>query len=111
MMTPMPELGILSKALPGAARIAKHHIFPQQFRKFFLSKGLNIDQFAVRLASETSHLKGVHGRGLASMPGGWNARWAGFIEANPSATATQIYQFAGRLMDEFGLNHLPIVPY
>jgi hypothetical protein len=34
-----------------------------------------------------------------------------FIEANPNATAKEVYQFGGKLMDQFGLSNLPIVPY
>ncbi len=94
-----------------AGKLAKHHLFPQQFRKFFSSRGINIDQFTVTLGHNTSHLKGVHGKGLGNMPGGWNKRWADFIEANPNATAKDIYQFGGKLMDEFGLSHIPIQPY
>jgi hypothetical protein len=98
-------------AMPGPTRVAQHHIFPQQFRKFFASKGVDIDKYTVSIAQETTHLKGVHGRGLGNMPGGWNARWAEFIDKNPNATAAKIYQFGGKLMDEFGLSHLPIAPY
>ena len=34
-----------------------------------------------------------------------------WIFDNPDATSKEIYQFAGQLMDEFGLSDLPIVPY
>jgi hypothetical protein len=93
-----------------AGKLMDHHIFPQQFRKFFQSKGIDIDKFTVRIG-ETTHLKGVHGRGLGDMPGRWNSRWSEFIDANPNATPKDIYQFAGRLMDEYGLSGLPIAPY
>lgn len=33
------------------------------------------------------------------------------IEANPNATAKEVYQFGGKLMDEFGLSNLPMFPY
>lgn len=45
------------------------------------------------------------------MPGRWNARWAEWMSNNPGATARDIYQFGGKLMDEFGISHLPLVPY
>jgi hypothetical protein len=99
------------KLLREATNVAKHHIFPRQFRKWFASKGLNIDKFTVQLAHETTHLKGVHGRGLGNMPGGWNSRWAEFIEKNPNPTLKEVYQFGGKLLDEYGLSHIPIVPY
>ncbi|HXG45260.1 MAG TPA: DUF2380 domain-containing protein, partial [Gemmatimonadales bacterium] len=112
----VPNVNALRRAAGGApklltaGKLVDHHIFPQQFRRFFQSKGIDIDQFTVRIG-ETTHLKGVHGRGLGNMPGGWNARWSEFIDANPGATPKDIYQFAGRLMDEFGLSGLPIAPY
>jgi len=71
--------------------------------------GIAIDKYLVRVAHETTHLKGIHGRGLGKLPGGWNPKWAEFISKNPSATPKEIFQFAGRLMDEFGLSHLPII--
>ena len=104
------EAGQVAGELPGAANVAKHHIFPNQFRKFFESRGIDIDEYTVEL-SRTSHLKGVHGRGLGSMPGRWNPRWAKFIQEHPDATAKDIYQFGGKLLDEYGLSHLPIVHY
>lgn len=87
-----------------------HHLFPQQFRKFFEKTGVNIDKFTVRI-SEITHLKGVHGRGVADLPGGWNTRWQQFIETNPNATAKDVFQFGGSLVDEFGLSGLPIIPF
>jgi len=56
-------------------------------------------------------LAGVHGRGADGLPGGWNARWREFIGENPNASATEIYQHGGRLMDEYGLSGQPIRPY
>jgi len=72
--------------------------------------GINIDNFTVSL-SVRRHLSSVHGVGDAITPGRFNQRWAEFIEANQNATAKEIYQFGGRLMDEYGLSSLPIVPY
>jgi hypothetical protein len=95
-----------------------HHIFPQaqRFRNYFTARGINIDLYTVELEMQT-HLSGVHGRGgfvgpgNVTLPGRWNARWEDFISANPQATAREVYQFAGQLMDEFGLSGQPIVPY
>src|SRR5690606_12870386 len=60
------------RALP-AAKLADHHVFPQQYRKFFEQRGINIDEHTVTVG-QTNHLKGVHGSGLGEMPGGWNQR-------------------------------------
>lgn len=46
--------------------------------------------------------------GAGNMPGRWNPRWRDFISQNPNAEAKEIYQFAGKVLDEFGLSHLPI---
>jgi hypothetical protein len=45
------------------------------------------------------------------MPGFWNQAWRNFIEGNPGAIAKDLYQFGGRLMDEFGLSGKEIHPY
>jgi hypothetical protein len=93
-----------------AGKIADHHIFPRQFEGFFISRGINIDEFTVTLG-QSSHLRGVHGNGLGNMPGKWNSRWAEFIENNPNASQAEVYKFAGSLMDEFNINHVPIHSY
>jgi len=87
-----------------------HHLLPQQFRRFFSSRGINIDEHAVTL-SESVHLRGVHGSGIGNMPGRWNQQWAQWIEANPNATTRDIYQQLGRMMDDFGLGGSRIHPY
>jgi RHS repeat-associated protein len=101
------SLGVRALSAP---MLAKHHIFPQQFREFFTKLGINVDDFTVELG-QTSHLKGVHGKGLGNMPGKWNGRWADFINSHPNATSMDVFQFGGKLMDEFGLSGLPIGPY
>ncbi len=98
------------RALLAPVKIQRHHIFPQKFRDFFSARGVDIDKFTVEL-SQGRHLRSVHGRGDVMTPGRFNQRWADFIEANPNATAKDVYQFGGMLMDEFGLSKLPIVPY
>jgi hypothetical protein len=91
-------------------RMMDHHLFPRQFKEFFSSRGINIDAHTVSLG-DVSHLKGVHGNGLGDMPGKWNPQWAQWIEANPNATAKDVYQQLGIMMDRYHLNDLPIHPY
>ncbi|WP_230353967.1 RHS repeat-associated core domain-containing protein [Lelliottia sp. WAP21] len=98
-----------TKALP-APKLMDHHIFPQQFKSFFKARGINIHEHTITIG-ETNHLKGLHGKGLGNMPGKWNKRWEDFIDKNPNATAKDIYQYAGKLMDEYGLSGLDIHPY
>ncbi len=102
---PVPQL----RALP-PPNLADHHLFPRQFAPFFTSRGIGIDDHTITLG-QTTHQKGVHGKGLGEMPGGWNQRWNEFIKENPNATAADIFQQAGKMMDEYGLNDLPIHPY
>lgn len=95
---------------PGAVASHDHHVFPQQFKRFFDQRGIDIDEFTVPLG-EGRHLRGAHGRGADGLPGRWNARWRDFIRENPGASAKDVYQFGGRLMDEYGLSGLPIRRY
>jgi RHS repeat-associated protein len=96
-------------ALP-APNLQDHHIFPQQFEEFFSQRGIDIHAHTVTVG-ETMHLQGIHGSGLGDMPGRWNSQWLSFITQNPNATAQQVYQQAGRMMDQYGLSSLPIHPY
>ena len=98
-----------TKLLTGSTKLADHHLFPRQFQKFFKSNGVNIDDFTVTVDHNVTHLKGIHGKGnLGQMPGKWNKAWADFIRNNPNASQKQIFQQAGKMMDEFGIGHLPI---
>jgi hypothetical protein len=91
-------------------KVQRHHIFPQAFRERFEKKGIDIHRYTVEM-TEGEHLQGVHGRGNLLTPGRWNERWDKFFLENPDPTAVQIYQFGGKLMDEYGLSNRPIVPY
>lgn len=88
--------------LPGS-KIADHHIFPQKYRPIFKKLGIDIDKYTVSLGN-TTHLRGIHGKGNAGMPGGWNERWKEFFAKKLNPTAKEVYQFAGKLMDEYGIN-------
>lgn len=79
-----------------------HHLLPQKFRGYFSKLGIDIDAHTVTV-SESVHLKGIHGSGTGNMPGKWNKEWAKWIEENPNATAKDVYQQLGRMIDEFGL--------
>jgi RHS repeat-associated protein len=88
----------------------KHHLFPQTFSKFFRKKGINVDDFTVSIP-ETTHLRGIHGKGLGNMPGRWNQEWERWIDKNPGANYREVYQQLGVMMDRFGLSGLPIKPF
>ncbi len=102
-----------SRLLTGSENLADHHIFPQQFRGWFEQQGIeDIDHFTVTVDQNTTHLRAIHGAGnLDQMPGRWNAQWADFIRNNQNASSLEVYQQAGRMMDSFGIGHLPIHPY
>jgi hypothetical protein len=105
-------VGDLSKLEMRVPRLAApemhdHHLMPRQFKGFFSRRGIDIDAHTVSLG-EKSHLIGVHGKGLGSMPGGWNREWAKWIAENPNATPKDIYQQLGIMMDRYQINDLPI---
>ena len=92
---------------------AEQHILQQTAGNglgFFSQLGINIDDYTVTLG-QTTHLQGIHGSGLGDMPGGWNSQWGSFISQNPNATAPQVYQQAGQMMDRYGIGDLRIHPY
>jgi hypothetical protein len=75
-------------------------IFPSGSH-LFASKGIDIDQFTIKIAHNTTHLKGVHGKGLEKCQ-----------ENGMSAGQNSLQKIRmGKLLDEFGLSHLPIVPH
>jgi RHS repeat-associated protein len=96
-------------ALP-APNLQDHHIFPRQYEDYFNARGIDIDDYTVTVG-QTQHLQGIHGNGLGNLPGGWNSQWGEFIANNPNASAPQVYQQAGKMMDQYGLNDLPMHRY
>lgn len=83
----------------------QHHIYPQAFRQWFTSKGINIDEFTLLL--EVSEHRRIH-RGPNGGP--WNEEWRIFIENNRDATQEEIHLHAGKLIFEFGLLGV-VIPY
>lgn len=97
-----------------APRMIKHHIFnafhrrtaaSSKYRDFFASHGIDVDRFTV-VMPESLHRQWIHRAG-----NNWTTIWKRWIDANPNATTTEVYQQAGRMMDDFGINARPIVPY
>lgn len=105
--------GETSLALPSPTFI-RHHIFnkfrgkspgSQKYRDFFKRHGIKVDDYTVEM-TETMHVDFIHRGG-----NNWTTRWRQWIDENPNATTPQVYQFGGSLMDEYGINHFPIIPY
>jgi RHS repeat-associated protein len=102
-----------TKLLQASKNLADHHIIPAfrgksaKYARFIKKRGINVDNFTVTLShgKNSHHLKFIHGQGK------WNQRWMDWIDANPNATAKDIYQFAGRMMDQYGLSSVKIHPY
>ena len=85
----------------------RHHIFPQAFRAWFTTQGINIDEYVMPLLVEKH--RSIH-RGENGGP--WNAAWRKFIEPRQDKRAPkeEIYRYAGQLIYEFELFG-PVMPY
>ncbi|MCG8333087.1 MAG: DUF2380 domain-containing protein [Proteobacteria bacterium] len=100
--------------LLSAPKTVKHHIFnkfrgnspkSQKYRDFFKKHKIEVDKWTIEIP-ETMHKKQIHAMGK-----NWTTKWKRWIDANPNASTKEVYQFGGKLMDEFGVNNLPMVPY
>jgi RHS repeat-associated protein len=89
--------------------IHRHHVFPRRYQRWFAARGIDIDKYTVEV-DPTTHLQGIHGNGLGDLPGGWNDMWGKFIENNPNATQSDVFNFGRAMMDRYDLQG-PIVPY
>jgi uncharacterized lipoprotein (TIGR02269 family) len=87
----------------------KHHIFPQQkvLAEWFGSRGIDIHAFTIRVPK--SFHQWLHSGGPDG--GQWNEAWRQFMRNNlATATAEDLWRFAGELMSRFGVDG-PLVPY
>ncbi|MFP2929085.1 TIGR02269 family lipoprotein [Pyxidicoccus sp. 3LG] len=83
----------------------KHHVFPQEFKKWFQFKRINIHDWTLVIE------KHIHERIHYGARGGpWNAAWRQFIEDNEDVGEQDIHLFAVQLIFRFELSG-PIVPY
>ncbi|MFE8604148.1 SitA6 family polymorphic toxin lipoprotein [Archangium violaceum] len=85
----------------------KHHIFLQEFKKWFELRGINIHQWTMFIEKELH--KSIH-RGESGGP--WNAAWRQFIAERDGRKVTkeEIWQHAWELCVRFGLM-APLQPY
>ncbi|MGQ0676432.1 MAG: DUF2380 domain-containing protein, partial [Rhodospirillales bacterium] len=83
--------------IPGA-KPERHHVYPQQFRREFEKRGVDIDDPKhIREMPRDQHRgkeTGVHSRG-------YNRRWEDFFENNPTSEANDLHNFGRKLDDEF----------
>jgi RHS repeat-associated protein len=89
-------------------KTVSHHIFnafrgtaATKYRNFFKNLGIEVDKHTVKIP-ESLH-KFLHRAG-----NNWTTQWKNWIDANPNATAKDVFQQAGKMMDETGINKLPI---
>jgi len=78
-----------------------HHIFPQRadLAGEFMRRGVDINKYLMQLPVEVHRV--IHGEGPRG--GLWNQAWEAFFAANPTATAEEIYKYAGWLIYTFNL--------
>lgn len=83
----------------------KHHVFPQAFKEWFISRGVNIHEWTLVLDKQVH--QNIH-RG--ELGGPWNAEWRYYIRNNPLANRQAIHLFAVQMIFRFDLSG-PVVPY
>ncbi len=79
-------------------RVEKHHVFPQRFRDFFRSKGILIDEYMLEMDREIHKLTQRKGRHYED----YTKKWGEWIEKNRDAKPEAVFEYAGKLMDEYG---------
>jgi len=104
---------LLETKLNFTGEIHDHHIIPKfrgnskPYTDFIAKRGIDVDKYTISVTAGKggAHMNLIHGKGK------WNPKWMEFIDNNPSATAKDIYQFAGQMMDDYGLNKFKIHPW
>ena len=100
-----------SKYISG--KTAHHHIIPKfrgkskPYADFIAERGIDVDQYTITVSSGKGgmHMNSIHGKG------DWNTLWMEWIDNHQDATAKDIFQFAGKMMDDFGLSGYKIHPF
>lgn len=90
-----------------------HYIIPKfrgkskPYADFISNLGIDVDQYTITVTAGKggAHINLLHGKGK------WNQKWMNFIDNNPNATAKDVFQFAGKMMDEYEVNKFKIHPY
>lgn len=94
--------------------MVRHHVFnkfrgesiqSQKYREFFKKHNIDVDKFTIEIPA-TMHINKIH-----AANNNWTMKWKQWIDKNPDAKTTEVYQFAGKLMYEYGVNHVPLIPY
>jgi hypothetical protein len=97
----LEEAGVTARSLP---RIDEHHhLLVQQLRKWFRQRGVNIDDFTMKLSADEH--RWIHNEYR------WNDLWKDFRLKNPKASPDEILTKMAELQKQVGLEGLKIVPY
>lgn len=83
---------VTGKSGAGMARAPRHHVMPQEHRKWFKDRGIDIDDFAVKL-SKAEH-EAIHGGGNwrlgRTWPGEWNQNIMSKLTEREAAVGRQL---------------------
>lgn len=98
------------KSLSEPLRLEDHHIIPKfrgksKFYTEFIEKlGINVDDYTITVSGGKGgqHMNFIHGKAQ------WNLKW---IDQHLNATEKDVFQFAGKMMDEYNLSGYRIHPY
>ncbi|MBK8597163.1 MAG: DUF2380 domain-containing protein [Holophagales bacterium] len=87
----------------GAARPPRHHVFPQEFRDWFLDRGVEIDRFTLALDWGTH--SAIHTMG-------WNEAFKSFIARESILgrpySRREVLQFGGQMRRDYGLRDVKV---
>jgi RHS repeat-associated protein len=101
------------KLLQSGGKTVRHHIFnvfrgkslkSRKYREFFKKHGIELDEHTIHIP-EKLH-KQIHAAG-----NNWTTKWKRWIDANPNASTKDVYQQAGRMMEEYGIQNYKILPF
>lgn len=97
----------------------RHHVFPEQFKSFFESRGINIDRYTLQLDS----MEGIHGAlhfgGGPGKGGGWwnNTIMERLFEAERTLpngqqlSKREILRIGAQMRRDTGLSHIKVIHY
>ena len=77
----------------------------QKYRDFFKKHGIEVDKYTIEIPA-SMHRSEIHVAG-----NNWTTKWKKWIDANPNASSKEVYQYGGKLMDEYGVSGVKLVPY
>jgi hypothetical protein len=97
----LQESGVVARQLRKVEEY--HHLLVRQLRKWFRSRGIDIDRYTVRLSADEH--RWIHNEYR------WNELWKDFRLKNPNASVEEILAQMRALQKQVGLEGLEIVPY